>query len=67
MSEPWPDQLSRLRQMADPKSKWDLSPNDQAAIRAALDALTWVSVTERLPEKFVHVLTWTSAGECFFG
>lgn len=33
------DQLSRVRQMADGDPQWDLSPNDQAALRAVLDAV----------------------------
>lgn len=39
MSESWEDQRLRLEAMASGNSKWDLSPNDRAAIRAALDRL----------------------------
>jgi hypothetical protein len=40
VSETWEDQQSRLVLMADQKdSKWDLSVNDRAAIRAALARL----------------------------
>ncbi len=39
MPEPFDSQLSRVRQMADGDPQWDLSPNDQAALRAVLDEL----------------------------
>lgn len=33
-------ELSRLKAMADPNQQsWDLSPNDQSAIRSCIDAL----------------------------
>lgn len=38
--ETWGDQLDRLQAMTDPlQEKWDLSPNDVAAISAALARL----------------------------
>ena len=33
------EHLSRLRAMAAPESKWDLSPNDTRAIEAAIDTM----------------------------
>lgn len=39
-AEPWREQLDRLRLMAEnADGDWDLSDNDRAAIRAALDRL----------------------------
>ncbi len=39
MPESWEEQRARLEAMAKDErgAKWDLSPNDRAAIRAALD------------------------------
>lgn len=44
--ETWPDQISRLQAMTDPRQeKWDLSANDVAAIAAVLrrlEELRWL-------------------------
>ena len=37
MTESFEDQLSRINMMASGNLTWDLSPNDQAALRAVLD------------------------------
>jgi hypothetical protein len=37
--ETWPEQVSRLEMMASGEGDWDLSPNDQKAIKAALDLI----------------------------
>lgn len=43
-AESWTDQIDRLRSMIDPRQeKWDLSPNDVAAITAALARLDAVA------------------------
>ena len=39
MSETFDDQIDRLRLMARGNPKWDLSDNDRAAIKAALDRI----------------------------
>lgn len=45
--ESFDDQMSRLRQMTDPRQQtWDLSPNDVAAIAAALNRIE--SLTKQL-------------------
>ena len=42
--ESFEDQLSRLRQMTDPKQQtWDLSPNDVVAISAVLNRIDSLS------------------------
>ena len=42
--ESFDDQMSRLRQMTDPfQQTWDLSPNDVAAIAAALERIASLS------------------------
>lgn len=40
MGERWSEQVERLKLMGDERrgDKWDLSPNDRAAIRAAIEA-----------------------------
>jgi len=49
MSESWPDQIARLRLMAAGDGDWDLSPNDRAAIQAALDKLAETSPEAAMP------------------
>ncbi len=48
-SELWPDQIARLTSMAKGTGDWDLSPNDCAAIRAALDKLAETDHEAALP------------------
>ncbi len=50
------EHLSRLKAMASPnQTKWDLSPNDQDAIRAAIAALEAVSPVHCLAGIFIDV------------
>ncbi len=48
--ESWAEQVTRLRLMAKGDPKWDLSPNDQAAIAAALNNLR-AACLERCPDE----------------
>ena len=55
MTETYEDQLSRVRMMSTPApantaTTWDLSPNDQAALRAVLDALPQWQPIETAPK-----------------
>jgi hypothetical protein len=44
MAEDWADQVARLQLMAGGDQKWDLSPNDQAAIGRALDKVRTLEI-----------------------
>lgn len=44
MSEDLSDQLARVSQMAQGNPKWDLSPNDCAALTALLDSIVELTV-----------------------
>lgn len=48
MNESWEDQLSRLEQTKGDSGTWDLSPNDRAAIAAALNRLEGLQKAEAL-------------------
>jgi hypothetical protein len=53
--ERWPDQFRRLRSMTDPAQQtWDLSPNDVAAIAAAV---------KRIEDCENLVMDWRAKGE----
>ncbi len=57
------DQLSRVRMMSTDKgTTWDLSPNDQAALRAVLDAVPQWQPIETAP-KDKAILGWSDKVE----
>ncbi len=56
MAESLADQVARLRLMALGDPKWDLSPNDQAAITAALDKLSALDTERAAKRQFANAL-----------
>jgi len=64
--ESFEDQMSRLRQMTDSRQQtWDLSPNDVAAITAALERIASLSKQlEMLHRKASHGCYDFNCGEC---
>lgn len=63
MAESWADQVARLRLMALGDPKWDLSPNDQAAITAALDKLSALDTERAAKRQFANALMGSA---CFY-
>jgi hypothetical protein len=53
MSEMWREQVERLEMMASGKGDWDLSPNDRAAIKAALDLICDAFDVTKEAERYV--------------